>query len=154
MLSGAPGTPSTTLGGMDHDEIVRAGPALDRQERVVRLDVRGHPLIPSRVPETRPTPLQHHFIELSIVVLLCGVVAISALEFGASLVDPVVRLPLLIGGAVLAVVTVDALVRIWRSAWAWMPLDRGRGLFRFVWAAVLGASLALLGVLFVLLIGA
>lgn len=139
---------------MDHDEIIRAGPVLDRQQRAVRLDVRGRPIVPSRVPETRPTPLQDRFIELSIVVLLCGLVAISALEFGAPLVDPVVRLPLIIGGAVLAVVTVDALVRIWRSAWAWMPLDRGRGLFRLVWAAVSVASLVLLGALFVLLIGA
>lgn len=139
---------------MDHDEIIRAGPALDRQGRAVRLDVRGRPIVPSRVPEKHPTPLQDHFIELSIIVLVCGVVAISALEFGAPLVDPVVRLPLLVGGGVLAVVTVDALVRIWRSAWAWMPLDRGRGLFRLVWAAVLGGSLVLLGALFLLLIAA
>ncbi|CAN5703780.1 hypothetical protein BH18CHL1_BH18CHL1_00480 [soil metagenome] len=138
---------------MDPDEIIRAGPTLDRQERGVRLDVRGRPVVPSRVPETRPTPLGDHFIELSIVVLVCGVVAISALSFGASSIDPVVRFPLLIGGAVLAVITVDAIVRIWRSAWAWLPVDRARGLFRFLWAAVLGASLVLLGALFVLLIG-
>jgi len=60
---------------------------------------------------------------------------------------------MLIGGAVLAVVTVDAIVRIWRSAWAWLPVDRARGLFRFIWAAVLVASLLLLCALFVLLIG-
>lgn len=129
---------------MDHDEIIRVGPALDRQETRPRLDVRGRPLIPSRVPETRPTLLQEHFIELSIVVLVCGVVAISMLELGASLTDPVVRLSLLLGGAVLAAVTLDAMVRVWRSAWAWMPVDRGHGRFRLVWVAVLAATLALL----------
>jgi len=44
---------------------------------------------------------------------------------------------------VLIVVAVDALVRIWRSAWVWLPVDRGRGLFRFVWAAVVAASILL-----------
>lgn len=93
------------------------------------------------MPETRPTPLQDVFIYLSLVVLVCGVVAISALELGASLSDPLVRVPVLVGGAILALVTSDALLRVWRSAWAWLPIDRGRGLFRFVWAAVLAASL-------------
>ena len=35
-------------------------------------------------------------------------------------------------------------VRIWRSAWAWMPVNRGRGLFRLAWVVV---SLVLLGIL-------
>ena len=87
------------------------------------------------------------------MVLVCGVIAISALELGAALTDPIVRLPALIGGVVLAVVNADALVRVWRSAWAWLPVDRGRGLFRFVWAAVLAATLmaalALVGLLLV-----
>ncbi len=97
------------------------------------------------MPETRPTPLQDSFIYFSIVVLVCGVIAISALELGANLADPVVRFPVIVGAAVLTVVTLDAIVRIWRSAWAWLPVDRGRGLFRFVWVAVLVASLVLLG---------
>jgi hypothetical protein len=129
---------------MDHDEILDSGPHLDRQEVRVARDARGRPLVPSRVPETRPTPLQDAFIYLSIGVLFSGVIAITALELGAKLSDPVVRLPVLIGGALLALVTMDAMVRIWRSAWAWLPVDRGRGLFRFVWVGVLALSLMVL----------
>jgi hypothetical protein len=129
---------------VDPDEISRSTIALDRQERPVRLDVRGRPLIPSRVPETKPTPLQNAFIELSIVVLICGVVTIAALELGAPLGSPLVKVVVLVGGIVLVVVTADAIVRIWRSAWAWLAVDRGRGLFRFVWAGVLAFSLLLI----------
>jgi hypothetical protein len=129
---------------MDHDEIRDSGPHLDRQEVRVARDARGRPLVPSRVPETRPTPLQDAFIYLSIGVLFSGVIAITALELGAKPSDPVVRIPVLIGGALLALVTIDAMVRIWRSAWAWLPVDRGRGLFRFVWVGVLALSLMVL----------
>ncbi len=139
---------------MDHDEILESGPGLDRQEVKVARDARGRPLVPSRVPETRPTPLQDAFIYLSIGVLVSGVIAITALELGARLSDPVVRIPVLVGGALLALVTVDAMVRIWRSAWAWLPVDRGRGLFRFVWVAVLGASLAVLAAIVWLVLSA
>lgn len=124
---------------------MQSGPQLDRQARPERLDAQGRPLVPSRVPETRPTPLQDAFIYLSIIVLVCGVVAIGALELGAPLGAPVVKVPALLGGVVLVVVTVDAMVRIWRAAWAWMPVDRGRGVFRLVWDAVLALSLVLLG---------
>ena len=138
---------------MDPDDVVSGGPALDRQSRPVRLDVQGRPLVPSRVPEMRPTPLQDAFIYLSIVVLFCGVIAIVALEAGSALSAPIVRIPVLVGGVVLVALTLDAIVRIWRSAWAWLPVDRGRGLFRFVWAGVLVLILclavgALLAVLF------
>jgi hypothetical protein len=129
---------------VDHDDIAGRGPVLDRQERPPRLDVHGRPLVPSRVPETRPTPLQDNFIYFSIVVLICGVVAIGALELGTPLGSPAVKVPVLVGGVVLIVVTLDAIVRIWRAALAWMPVDRGRGLFRLVWDAVLGLSLALI----------
>ena len=128
---------------MGDEEIYEHGPALDRQERRERLDVQGRPLIPSRVPETRPTPLQDNFIYFSIVVLVCGVVAIGALEAGSPLGSTVVKVPTLIGGAVLIVVSLDAIVRIWRAARAWLPVDRGRGLFRLVWDAVLILSLIL-----------
>lgn len=101
----------------------------------------GRPPVPSRVAEARPTPLEDWFIYLSVIVLICGTIAISALEVGARLGDAVVRIPVVIGGLTLAVVTVDAVVRIWRSAWAWLPVDRGRGLFRFVWSAVLAGVL-------------
>jgi hypothetical protein len=128
---------------MDPDEIARSTIALDRQERAVRVDVHGRPIVPSRVPETRPTPLQDWFIELSIIVLVCGVVAIGALELGASLGTPLVKAAVVVGGLVLLAVTLDAIVRIWRSAWVWLPVNRGRGLFRFVWAGVLALSLVL-----------
>ena len=140
----ATGAAATTLEAMDHDEILGAGPQLDRQEVRVPRDTKGRPLVPSRVPETRPTPLQDAFIYLSIGVLVSGVIAITALELGARLSDPVVRIPVLIGGVLLLVVTVDAMVRIWRSAWAWLPVDRSRGLFRFLWVGVLALSLAVL----------
>ena len=130
---------------MDHDDLIGGGPRLDRQERRVRLDVGGRPIVPSRVPETRPTPLQDVFIYLSIVVLVCGVIAIMALELGTPMSSWVVKAPVLIGGAMLLAVTTDALVRIWRSAFAWLPVDRGRGAFRFVWVAVLAAALITTG---------
>jgi hypothetical protein len=126
---------------MDPDGSLQLGPRLDRQERPVRLDVRGRPIVPQRVPETRPTPLQDAFIYLSIVVLVCGVVAIGALEVGTQLSAPIVKVPVVIGGLVLIAVTADAIVRIWRAAWAWMGIDRGRGAFRLVWDGVLCLSL-------------
>ena len=49
----------------------------------------------------------------------------------------IVRIPALIATVLLVPISADAAVRVWRSAWAWLPVDRGRGLFRFVWAAVL-----------------
>ncbi|HEX9044767.1 MAG TPA: hypothetical protein VF802_07060, partial [Candidatus Limnocylindrales bacterium] len=47
-----------------------------------------------------------------------------------------VKLCVLVGAPILVVTTGDATVRIWRSAWAWMPVDRGRGLFRLAWLVV------------------
>ena len=64
------------------EEQLEGVPELDRQERPIPLDVHGRPLVPQRVPETAPTPLQSSFIYLSIVVLVCGVIAIAALELG------------------------------------------------------------------------
>jgi hypothetical protein len=110
---------------------------LDRQQRPEPLDASGRPPVPQRVPETRPTPLQDWFIYLSLIVLISGTVAISALELGAQPTDLIVRVPVAIGAFVLALVTADAVLRVWRSAWAWLPVNRGRGLFRFVWVAVL-----------------
>jgi hypothetical protein len=54
-----------------------------------------------------------------------------------------VRVPALIGAGLLVVLSADAALRVWRSAWAWLPVDRGRGMFRFVWAAVLVGILLL-----------
>jgi hypothetical protein len=131
---------------MDDERSLPGVPQLHRQELPVRRDVAGRPRVPSRVAESRPTPLQGAFIYISVVVAVCGVVAITAVELGTPLGAPLVRIPALIGGALLALVTVEAMVRIWRSAWAWLPVDRGRGLFRFVWLATLAVGLGCLAV--------
>jgi hypothetical protein len=96
---------------------------------------------PQRVPEASPPLLGDWFIYLSVVVLICGVIAISALEFGNPIQSAVVRIPAIIASVLLVPISADAAVRVWRSAWAWLPVDRNRGLFRFVWAAVLFATL-------------
>ena len=45
-----------------------------------------------------------------------------------------------------------AIVRISRSALAWLPVHRGTGLFRMVWAAVLvGSFVVICGVMLVVL---
>ena len=41
--------------------------------------------------------------------------------------SPLVKLCVLVAAPLLFVTTVDATLRIWRSAWAWMPVDRGKG---------------------------
>jgi hypothetical protein len=79
------------------------------------------------------------FIYLSVVVLICGVVAITALELGNPVHSPMVAWPAMVAAALLVPISADAALRTWRSAWAWLPVDRGRGLFRFVWAAALAA---------------
>jgi len=118
----------------------------------VPLDVHGRPLVPQRVPELEPTPLQSSFIYLSIVVLICGVIAIGALELGTPMSSLWVRIPVLVGGIVLLAVTVDALVRVWRSIGAWWDVDRGRALFRVVWVAVIAASIvAVVAIMFIVL---
>jgi hypothetical protein len=105
-------------------------PVLDRQ-----------PVTPSarrvidRVPETAPTPLQHHYITLSAPALIAGFIAITALETGSQLSSPLVKLCVVIGTPLLIIANADAILRIWRSAWAWMPVNRDRGLFRLAWVA-------------------
>ena len=130
-------------------------PVLDRQ--AVRLPIAraGHAggppglvgLPPRSVPETKPTPLQKHYVLLSAPALVLGTVAITALELGAPLGDPLVRVCVLVAAPLLAAANADAIVRIWRSAWAWMPVVRVKGLFRLAWVAV-GA------ILYALLLGA
>jgi hypothetical protein len=138
---------------MDDDHGV-GRPALDRQMRPVRLDAHGRPLVPQRVPEVRPTPLTDWFIHLSIVVLVCGIVAIMALELGTPMSSLLVKAPVLIGGVTLLVVNADALVRVARSARAWLPVDRGRAWFRVLWAAVLAGSLVLVATLVLVVVTA
>ena len=93
--------------------------------------------LPARsVPETAPTPLQKHYVLLSVPVLILGAIAITSLEIGVPLGSPLIKLCVLIAAPLLVITTADALVRIWRSAWAWMPVDKTRGLFRLAWVAV------------------
>jgi hypothetical protein len=123
-------------------------PVLDRQAvrtPVLPPSLQGLP--PRSVPELRPTPLQRHFISLSVVALICGAVAITALELGVPLGSPLVKLCVLIGAPLLFLTTADAALRIWRSAWAWMPVNPGRGLFRLAWFAATLILLALLALL-------
>lgn len=130
---------------MDDERWEPGMPVLDRQAApgpgparggVPRLPPSLQGLPPRSVPEAAPTPLQAHYINLSVVVLICGAVAISALELGASLGSPLVKLCVALAAPLLVLTTGDAVLRIWRSAWAWMPIDRGRGLFRLAWVAV------------------
>ena len=105
-------------------------PVLDRQPAPAAA---GATETPRSVPEARPTPLQKHYVLLSAPALVLGTVAITALEMGAALGSPLVKLCVVVAAPLLAVANADAIVRIWRSAWAWMPVDRGRGLFRLAW---------------------
>jgi hypothetical protein len=129
-------------------------PVLDRQARPVPVDVRGRRLVPQRVPEVRPTPLQDAFIYLSIVVLICGVVAIMALELGVPMSSWLVKAPVLLGGTLLLAVSADALVRVWRSVGAWRAVSAGRAAFRVVWAAVLAGSLAVVAIIMLVVLRA
>ena len=92
---------------------------------------------PQRVSETKPTLLGDWFIYLSVIVLVCGVIAITALELGNRITDGIVRWPALIAVALLTLVAADAALKTWRSAWAWMPISSGRGIQRLVWSVVL-----------------
>ena len=95
-------------------------------------------LPPRSVPEVAPTPLQHHYVLLSVPVLICGAIAITAVELGVPIGSPLVKLCVAIAAPLLVITTADAVLRIWRSAWAWMPVDRTKGAFRLAWV---GASL-------------
>jgi hypothetical protein len=129
-----------------HDERWEPGmPTLDRQpgrEASLPPSLRGLP--PRSVPELRPTPLQRHYIGLSVIALLCGAVAITGLELGMPLGSPLVKLCVLVGAPLLFLSTADAGLRIWRSAWAWMPVNQGRGAFRLAWFAATVILLAAL----------
>jgi hypothetical protein len=138
---------------MDDERWEPGMPVLDRQAvRVPVLPPSLQGLPPRCVPEVAPTPLHRHYINLSVIVLICGAIAISALELGASLGSPLVKLCVLIAAPLLVVTTADAVLRIWRSAWAWMPIDRTKGTFRLAWVAVslvgltalIGASIVVL----------
>jgi hypothetical protein len=140
---------------MDDERWQPGMPVLDRQA------VRGTASVPASlagqrprsVPETAPTPLQKHFVLVSAPALVLGAIAITALEMGAGFGSWLVRLCVLLAAPLLIVTTLDATVRIWRSAWAWMPVDRGRGLFRLAWLIVAAVFLVLIAVAIALVIG-
>lgn len=127
-------------------------PARSRPTAATTLPPSLQGLPPRSVPEIAPTPLQRHYINLSVVVLICGAIAITALELGARLADPLIKLCVAVAAPLLVITTADAVVRIWRSAWAWMPVDPGKGWFRLAWvtvsviglAALVGAALVVL----------
>ena len=106
------------------------------------------------MPEVAPTPLQKHYVLLSVPVLILGAIAITALELGAGFESPLVKLCVLLAAPLLFITTADATLRIWRSAWAWMPVDRNRGLFRLAWVVCAVVFLALIVGAVVLVLGA
>lgn len=112
-------------------------PVLDRQPT-------ARPM-PDRIPETEPTPLQQHYINLSAIALIAGALTITALNAGVPMTSPLVKLFVLVGAPILVLTTADAALRFWRSAKSWMPVDRGRALFRLLWtaAALLGIGIVI-----------
>jgi hypothetical protein len=119
---------------MDDERWERGMPVLERQPvHVPTLPPSLQGLPPRSVPETAPTPLQKHYVLLSVPVLILGAIAITALEIGTPLRSPLIKLCALVATPLLVLTTADAVVRIWRSAWAWMPVDSTKGLFRLAW---------------------
>src|SRR3954471_14761798 len=128
---------------MDDERWERGMPVLERQSvHAATLPPSLQGLPPRSVPETAPTPLQKHYVLLSVPVLLLGAFAITALEFGTPLGSPLIKLCILVAAPLLVITTADAVVRIWRSAWAWMPVDRVKGTFGLAWvvASVVGLA--------------
>ena len=62
--------------------------------------------------------------------------AAEANNLGVAVDSPLIKLCVLVGAPLLILTTTDAIVRIWRSAWAWMPVDRVKGTFRLGWVVV------------------
>ena len=139
---------------MDDERWQPGMPVLDRQpvRAPTPLPASLAALPPRSVPETAPTPLQKHFVLLSAPALVAGAIAITALEMGAGFGNLLVKLCVLIAAPLLLATTLDAMVRIWRSAWAWMPVNRGRALFRLSWLIVAVVFLALVVVVLVLVL--
>lgn len=126
---------------MDDERWEPGMPVLDRQAvpepaRTSTLPPSLQGLPPRSVPEVAPTPLQRHYINLSVPVLIAGFIAITALNLGVGLDSLLIKACVVIGAPLLIVTTADAILRIWRSAWAWMPVDRVKGTFRLAWVAV------------------
>jgi hypothetical protein len=145
--------------GMDDPRWEPGMPVLDRQGPAAPASA-GAPLAPvtarppDRIAETAPTPLQRQYINLSAIALVAGFVAITALETGSSFATPLVKVCVLIGGPILIATTGDAILRIWRSAWAWMPVNRGRGVFRLSWVVVGSIGVIVIAVAWLLVLTA
>jgi hypothetical protein len=139
---------------MDDERWEPGMPVLDRQGSPPPTSASSSPapslppslqgLPPRSVPEVAPTPLQPHYINLSVIVLLCGAIAITALNLGARIGDPLIKLCVAVAAPLLVATTGDAIVRIWRSARAWMPVDPAKGWFRVAWVVVSLVGLAAL----------
>ena len=129
---------------MDDPRFETGMPILDRQPPSVLRPSHLGGASPRSVPEVRPTPLQKHYVLLSAPALVLGTVAITALEMGAELSSPLIKVCVLVAAPLLAVANADAIVRIWRSAWAWMPVDVSKGRFRLAWVGVAVILYALL----------
>src|SRR6185369_11189679 len=125
--------PDAPLAPMDDPRWEPGMPVLDRQGI-------GADRAPDRLPETKPTPLQRHYINLSAIALVAGALGITAVEAGTPISSPLVKLCALVAAPLFVVTTADAALKFYRSAWAWMPINRGRGMFRLTWvlAALLG----------------
>lgn len=126
---------------MDDERWEPGMPVLDRQAvpetpRPSTLPASLQGLPPRSVPEVAPTPLQRHYINLSVPVLIAGFIAITALNLGVALDSLLIKACVIVGAPLLIVTTGDAILRIWRSAWAWMPVDRVKGTFRLAWVVV------------------
>lgn len=134
----AEGAPIDEPEGMDDERWEAGMPVLDRQ------GINAHRVV-ERAPQSKPTPLQKHYINLSAIALVAGAIGITALETGSSLASPIVKFCALIAIPIFIATTADAALRFWRSAKAWLPIDRGRALFRLTWvaAALLGIGIAL-----------
>jgi hypothetical protein len=130
---------------MDDERWERGMPILERQPAHVPTLPPSLLGLPARsVPETAPTPLQKHYVLLSVPVLILGAIAITALELGTPLGSPLIKLCVIVAAPLLVITTADAVVRIWRSAWAWMPVDPTKGLFRLAWVVTSLVGLAAL----------
>jgi hypothetical protein len=134
----AEGAPIEDPVAMDDERWEPGMPILDRQG----INAGRHV---DRAIETKPTPLQRHYINLSAIALVAGALAITALETGSSLTSPIVKFCGLIAVPIFILTTADAALKFWRSAKAWMPIDRGRAMFRLLWvaAALMGIGIAL-----------
>jgi hypothetical protein len=137
-----PGMPVLDRQPVRAEAAASAGAAARAADAALPPSLRGLP--PRSVPEAAPTPLQKHYVLLSAPALVAGAIGITALEMGAGFGSWLVKLCALVAAPLLLVTTADATVRIWRSAWAWMPVDRNRGLFRLAWVAVSLVFLALI----------